>query len=81
MAKKKFLLGVSAAVSIVAAGVATSYAKHTFEETTGTRFVTENGILSSLLMEAQKESSEAIQMTGHSSHGSHGSHSSHSSGS
>ena len=87
MAKKKFLIGVSAAVSIVAAGAATSYAKHTYEETTGTRFVTESSILSGLLMEEQKNSTEAVQMAGHSSHashgshGSHGSHSSHSSGS
>jgi hypothetical protein len=79
MAKKKFLLGLSAAVAIVAAGAATSYAKHTFEEATGTRFVTESTILSALLMEEQKKSSEAVQMAGHSSHASHGSHGSHAS--
>jgi len=83
MAKKKLFLSLGAALSIVAAGAATSYAKNTYEEATGTRFVTESSILSGLLMEEQKNTDEAVQLAGHSSHashGSHGSHSSHSSG-
>ena len=79
MAKQKFLLGVGAAVAVVAAGVVTSYAKSTYEDATGTRFVTESSILSDLLMEEKEDSSKAVQIAGHSSHSSHGSHGSHSS--
>ena len=86
MPKKKFLLGLSSAVAIVAAGAATSYATDRYEETTGKKFQSENQILSELLMQNDDNAQNNIQLAGHSSHsshgshGSHGSHSSHSSG-
>jgi|APSaa5957512535_1039671.scaffolds.fasta_scaffold329418_2 hypothetical protein len=79
MSNKKLFLSLGTALSIVAAGAATSFAKDKYEEATGTQFVTESSLLSGLLMEEQKDSVEGVQTAGHSSHASHGSHMSHSS--
>ena len=84
--KRKFLMGLSAAVAVVAAGASTSFAKKSYEQKTGTTYETTNTLISDLLMEEQSFSNESIQVVGHSSHashashGSHASHSSHSSG-
>ena len=79
MAKKKFLMGVGAAVAVVAAGLSTTHAKKVYEDNTGSKFQTENSILSDLLMEEQTNPADVVQTAGHSSHASHGSHGSHAS--
>ena len=55
MSNKKLFLSLGTALSIVAAGAATSFAKDKYEEATGTQFVTESSLLSGLLMEEQKD--------------------------
>ncbi len=85
MSKRNKILGLAAAVAVVSAGAATSFAKQEYEEKTG-KYYTGAGdnILSDILM--QNSDSDPVQVAGHSSHashgshGSHGSHSSHSSG-
>ena len=77
MAKRKFLLGVGAALSVVAAGVGTTNAIETYADKTGTELVIKNSIISDLIMQESEKSAESIQVAGHSSHSSHGSHGSH----
>ena len=50
MSKKKFLVGLSSAVAIVAAGAITSHASNVYEEQTGKKLQIDNPVLSELLM-------------------------------
>jgi hypothetical protein len=77
MAKRKFFLGVGAALSVVVAGVGTTNAIETYADKTGTELVIKNSIISDLIMQESEKSAESIQVAGHSSHSSHGSHGSH----
>ena len=77
MSKKKFLVGLSSAVAIVAAGAITTHASNVYEEQTGKKLQIDNPVLSELLMENNQNSNDAIQFGQHSSHASHSSHTSH----